>query len=141
MVPLLTDPTRLASMGRAAAAFGRRDADERLVDLVVKAVEAGADDAARALRRHRRRRHVRHRAHHAGARGYVVSGSDAKDGREVAALRALGATVHVGHDAAYVAGAETVVVSTAIRARQRRAASRQRRVACECSAGPRRSPR
>jgi UDP-N-acetylmuramate--alanine ligase len=49
------------------------------------------------------------------ARGYVVSGTDAKDGREVAALRALGATVHVGHDAAYVAGADTVVVSTAIR--------------------------
>jgi UDP-N-acetylmuramate--alanine ligase len=49
------------------------------------------------------------------ARGYVVSGSDAKDGREVAALRVLGATVHVGHAAAFVEGADTVVVSTAIR--------------------------
>ena len=32
-----------------------------------------------------------------------------------AALTALGATVHVGHDAAHVDGADTVVVSTAIR--------------------------
>jgi UDP-N-acetylglucosamine--N-acetylmuramyl-(pentapeptide) pyrophosphoryl-undecaprenol N-acetylglucosamine transferase len=38
LVPLLRDRPRLASMSRAAAAFGRRDADERLVDLVVRAV-------------------------------------------------------------------------------------------------------
>jgi UDP-N-acetylmuramate--alanine ligase len=49
------------------------------------------------------------------ARGVPVSGSDAKDSRALAALRALGADVHVGHDASHVAGAETVVVSTAIR--------------------------
>jgi UDP-N-acetylmuramate--alanine ligase len=49
------------------------------------------------------------------ARGVPVSGSDAKDSRELAALQALGATVHVGHDPAYVADAQTVVVSTAIR--------------------------
>jgi UDP-N-acetylmuramate--alanine ligase len=49
------------------------------------------------------------------ARAVTVSGSDAKDGRELSALRALGATVHVGHDAAYVAEADTVVVSSAIR--------------------------
>ena len=49
------------------------------------------------------------------ARGTTVSGSDAKDSRALAALRALGATVHVGHDAAHIAGADTVVVSTAIR--------------------------
>ena len=30
--PLLTDPDRLAAMGAAAAALGRRDADERLAD-------------------------------------------------------------------------------------------------------------
>jgi UDP-N-acetylglucosamine--N-acetylmuramyl-(pentapeptide) pyrophosphoryl-undecaprenol N-acetylglucosamine transferase len=42
VVPLLGDASRLASMSRAAAAFGRRDADERLVDLVVNAVEGRA---------------------------------------------------------------------------------------------------
>ena len=49
------------------------------------------------------------------ARGATVSGSDAKHSRTVAALRALGATVHIGHNATQVAGADTVVVSTAIR--------------------------
>jgi UDP-N-acetylmuramate--alanine ligase len=49
------------------------------------------------------------------ARGAAVSGSDTKDSRTVAALRALGATVHVGHAPEHVAGADTVVVSTAIR--------------------------
>ena len=34
------------------------------------------------------------------ARGVRVSGSDAKDSRRLAALRALGARVRVGHDAA-----------------------------------------
>ncbi len=50
------------------------------------------------------------------AHGVPVSGSDAKDSRRLAALRALGAQLHVGHDAAYVAGARTLVASTAIRA-------------------------
>ncbi len=50
------------------------------------------------------------------ARGGTVSGSDAKSSRTVAALQALGATVTVGHDAANVADADTVVVSSAIRA-------------------------
>lgn len=49
------------------------------------------------------------------ARGLSVSGSDAKESRAVVALRALGATVHVGHDAAHLGDARTVVVSTAIR--------------------------
>ena len=49
------------------------------------------------------------------ARGVAVSGSDAKDSRAVTVLRALGATVAVGHQAANIAGADTVVVSTAIR--------------------------
>ena len=49
------------------------------------------------------------------ARGTAVSGSDAKDSLALSALRALGAEVHVGHDAAHLGGAETVVVSTAIR--------------------------
>ena len=49
------------------------------------------------------------------ARGTQVSGSDAKDSLAVASLRALGADVHVGHDAAHVTGADVVVISTAIR--------------------------
>jgi UDP-N-acetylmuramate--alanine ligase len=49
------------------------------------------------------------------ARGVPVSGSDAKDSKVLEQLRGLGAVVHVGHDAANVAGADTVVVSTAIR--------------------------
>ncbi|HET9859363.1 MAG TPA: UDP-N-acetylmuramate--L-alanine ligase [Nocardioidaceae bacterium] len=49
------------------------------------------------------------------ARGITVSGSDAKESRTIEALRALGATCHVGHDGAHVRDADTVVVSTAVR--------------------------
>jgi UDP-N-acetylmuramate--alanine ligase len=49
------------------------------------------------------------------ARGVRVSGSDRRDTPTLLALRALGATVAVGHDAAHLDGADTVVVSTAIR--------------------------
>ncbi len=50
------------------------------------------------------------------ARGLAVSGSDAKDSRIITALRAEGAQVAIGHDAANLAGAQTVVVSSAVRA-------------------------
>ncbi|GAB3597926.1 UDP-N-acetylmuramate--L-alanine ligase [Angustibacter peucedani] len=49
------------------------------------------------------------------AMGLQVSGSDAKDSLLLTALRAEGATVHVGHDAAHVDGARTVVASSAVR--------------------------
>ena len=49
------------------------------------------------------------------ARGIRVSGSDAKDSRILDTLRELGADCHVGHDAANVRDADTVVVSTAVR--------------------------
>jgi UDP-N-acetylmuramate--alanine ligase len=52
------------------------------------------------------------------ARGAEVSGSDAKDSRTVLALRAQGAQVAIGHEAANLAqlsGPPTVVVSSAIR--------------------------
>ncbi len=49
------------------------------------------------------------------ARGITVSGSDAKESRTLEALRALGATCHVGHDAANLGDADTVVISTAVR--------------------------
>ncbi|MFF2525192.1 UDP-N-acetylmuramate--L-alanine ligase [Streptomyces liangshanensis] len=51
------------------------------------------------------------------ARGAKVAGSDAKESETAQALRALGATVHVGHAAAHLADdASCVVVSSAIRA-------------------------
>lgn len=49
------------------------------------------------------------------ARGLAVSGSDARESAVVAALREAGVRVHVGHDAANQAGADTLVVSSAIR--------------------------
>src|SRR5215472_8912537 len=49
------------------------------------------------------------------ARGVKVSGSDSAGGDLLASLAALGADVHVGHAAANLAGADTVVVSSAIR--------------------------
>jgi UDP-N-acetylmuramate--alanine ligase len=48
-------------------------------------------------------------------RGQTVSGSDAADSATVHALRELGATVHVGHDAAHVGDADTLVVTSAAR--------------------------
>lgn len=47
--------------------------------------------------------------------GYTVSGSDQSPSRATARLIAAGATVHFGHDAAHVEGADVVVVSSAIR--------------------------
>jgi UDP-N-acetylmuramate--alanine ligase len=49
------------------------------------------------------------------ARGITVSGSDARDSVALTALRAIGARVAVGHDAANLGDADTVVVSSAIR--------------------------
>jgi UDP-N-acetylmuramate--alanine ligase len=49
------------------------------------------------------------------ARGIPVSGSDAQESGVLASLRELGAVCSVGHAAAQVHGADTVVVSTAVR--------------------------
>jgi len=46
--------------------------------------------------------------------GYKVSGSDLKDNALTRHLAALGAMVHIGHDARWVAGSDVVVVSTAV---------------------------
>ncbi len=48
------------------------------------------------------------------ARGAVVSGSDIKESRSLAALRARGARIAVGHASENIDGAGTVVVSSAI---------------------------
>ena len=47
-------------------------------------------------------------------RGVEVSGSDLKASRPATLLESMGARVHVGHDAAQIAGAGVVVVSSAI---------------------------
>ena len=91
-------------------------------------------------RRGRRRGHVGVAALLA-ARGVVVSGSDARDSAVVAALRDAGVDVHVGHDAAHVAGADTVVVSTRGARVQPRARARPRPPGCACCTAPRRSRR
>lgn len=49
------------------------------------------------------------------ARGLKVSGSDAKRSLVLAALTTEGAEVHIGHDAANLESADTVVISSAIR--------------------------
>ncbi|MEV7396103.1 UDP-N-acetylmuramate--L-alanine ligase [Aeromicrobium sp. NPDC092404] len=47
--------------------------------------------------------------------GIAVSGSDASESAVVDALRSEGITCFVGHDAAHVAGVDTVIASTAVR--------------------------
>jgi UDP-N-acetylmuramate--alanine ligase len=47
--------------------------------------------------------------------GYAVSGSDQSDSATLRRLAGLGIRVSVGHDAASIAGAEAVVMSTAVR--------------------------
>ena len=47
-------------------------------------------------------------------RGYTVTGSDAKESPNVQALRELGAIVFIGHDAANVGAADTLVVTGAL---------------------------
>ena len=49
------------------------------------------------------------------AAGLVVTGSDAKDSPTLRAVEREGVTVWVGHDPSHLAGADTVVVSSAIR--------------------------
>lgn len=50
------------------------------------------------------------------ARGAPVSGCDARESAVLAALRAAGVRTSVGHDAAHAADADTLVVSSAVRA-------------------------
>ncbi len=61
------------------------------------------------------------------ARGIQVSGSDSRPSDMLTALACLGANVHVGHDAANLDGADTLVVSTAIRADNPELAEARRR--------------
>lgn len=49
-------------------------------------------------------------------RGYIVTGSDRKESDMTKKLRSQGITVHIGHDAANVQGAEIVVNTAAVKA-------------------------
>ena len=46
--------------------------------------------------------------------GHKVTGSDLRDTSNVAALRELGATIHIGHDEAHLGEPDTVVVTSAL---------------------------
>ncbi len=46
--------------------------------------------------------------------GYAIAGSDIKEGKTTERLRSLGAEIFIGHRAENVAGADVIVVSTAI---------------------------
>lgn len=46
--------------------------------------------------------------------GHKVTGSDLRDTGNVAALRELGAEIHIGHDAAHLGNPDTVVVTSAL---------------------------
>lgn len=48
--------------------------------------------------------------------GYTISGSDLGENAATRRLAELGARIHRGHDAAYVAGSDVLVTSTAVRA-------------------------
>ncbi len=48
--------------------------------------------------------------------GYQVSGSDLNENSLIQHLRQLGANIMIGHDAAYLKGADVVVVTTAVSA-------------------------
>jgi UDP-N-acetylmuramate--alanine ligase len=61
------------------------------------------------------------------ARGITVTGSDAQDAPVLDALRRLGARCFVGHEAAQVGEADSVVVSTAVRADNPEVVEAQRR--------------
>ena len=68
--------------------------------------------------------------------GYTVSGSDQASSATTRRLAALGIRVAIGHDAAHIAGAEAVVMSTAVKGRQPRGASPRARGACRSCRAP-----
>ena len=50
-------------------------------------------------------------------RGFIVTGSDGSKGETTERLEDLGATVHSGHDASHIKGADVVVYTSAVQAR------------------------
>jgi len=142
LVPMLAGPTSGATRARMAAAaakVGVRDAAQRVAALVTALLPQAPDERPAAAPEAPDEGSVPlavadlGRVHLVGvggagmsaiaallaARGVGVSGSDAADGPALVGLRDVGVEVHVGHDAAYVAGLaagrDTVVVSSAVR--------------------------
>ncbi|QDU63974.1 UDP-N-acetylmuramate--L-alanine ligase MurC [Planctomycetes bacterium Pan216] len=72
----------------------------------------------------------------AHARGFRVQGSDLRSGSVTRQLTGRGIDVSVGHDAAHLAGARTVVYSTAVSSRNPELLA-ARRVGCRCLSRPR----
>ena len=132
LVPLLAGEASAATRSRmsaAAARVGVRDAAARVAGLVTALLPAASDGPAPGVPYRPPAVAELGHVHLVGvggagmsavatllaARGLTVSGSDASDGPALPALRAAGVTVFVGHDAAHVAGADTVVFSSAVR--------------------------
>ena len=139
VIPLVRDPQRLAAMGARRRRYGRRDGDEALLDFVCEAV-ARADDAVRPsegagpVNTAELTPAGELTAEDLGSvhligiggvgmgglarllltRGVPVSGSELREWPALAALRALGGTVHMAHEASNLDGVDTVVYSTAI---------------------------
>ena len=119
IIPLAHDRPRLAGMSAAAASYGRRDGDEALRTFLYEVVGRVSDElSAEELGT----------VHFIGiggvgmcglarlfaTRGIPVTGSELREWPQLAGLRALGATIHMSHDAANLDGVDTVVYSTAI---------------------------
>lgn len=135
LVKLLGDPEALREMGRRAALRARPDAAAQIA-AECRAL-AGARPAATAAPPPERLRRV----HFVGAggsgmsglaelllaRGARVSGSDLREGRNVARLRGLGAAIHTGHSDSHLGEADAVVFSTAISAGNPELAAARRR--------------
>ena len=47
--------------------------------------------------------------------GFRITGSDLGENAATRRLESMGAQVHVGHDAAYIEGADAIVTSTAVK--------------------------
>ena len=122
VVALRRDAARRERMSRAVRAMG----EAHRGDSLVTAILGGHGDSRGAVGRpgldKRRRLHVvgiggpgmsaLARALHEA--GHVVSGSDVRDSDVVAALRAEGIEVHLGHHAAYVEGCDAVCASSGV---------------------------
>ena len=136
---------RLEAMSQAASGIVRRDADERLADVVREAAEpredphprpdpAGRSARSGALRRHRWSRALGHRPAD-GRSGHRGHGSDAADSAVLQALQAEGITCHVGQDAAHLDGVDTVIATDRRSRGQRRDRRGAAPAACGCGRG------
>ena len=122
LVPLLTDPARLAAMGAAARRSGHADAAERLARLVLDVgrtpqAHQEARRRDRPLHRHRRRRDERDRPHPARPRRAGHRAPTPGTRPPCSRCGRWARRSHLGHDAGAPARCRPprVVVSTAIR--------------------------